>query len=407
MALNDTFIKNAKHSGKPAGDKHSDGGGLYLHVKEAGKYWRMAYRIHGKQKTLYIGTYPTVTLAQARKARDAAKVQLSQGIDPSTAKREAKQASASAAQNTFEAVALEWLKATAAKRSARTGATIERRLQIDVFPEIGRLPIASIKPPTMRAMLDKMIARGVTDTAARMAKTCELVFAYAIGRGLAEVDATVGMRATLPQAKTKHRAAITDPLALGALLRAMHDYEGHPCTQVALKLSPMLLVRPGELRRAEWAEIDLDTATWAIPAEKMKMDNAHIVPLPRQAVELLRSLQPLTGSGRYVFGSLRAAAVPMSENTVNAALRGMGYAKEVQTAHGFRATARTIMDEVLGERVDLIEHQLAHTVKDANGRAYNRTAHLPARREMLQRWADYLDQLRQGAQVIPLVVKVA
>lgn len=407
MALTDTFIKNTKHSGKAVGDKHSDGGGLYLHVKAVGKYWRMAYRIHGKQKTLYMGVYPAVSLAMARKARDAAKALLAQGADPSIAKREAKVTSASAAQNTFEAVTLAWLKSTAAKRTPATAAKIERWMRVDVFPQIGDIPIASIKPVTMRAMMDKVEARGVVDTARRICKTCELVFRYAISKGLAEQDATIGLREALPQAKTKHHAAITDPLALGALLRAMHGYEGHPCTVVALKLSPLLLVRPGELRQAEWSEIDLDTATWAIPAAKMKMRNDHIVPLPRQAVEALRQLKDVTGHGRYVFSSLRAGDRPMSENTVNAALRGMGYTKEVQTAHGFRATARTILDEVLGQRVDLIEHQLAPTVKDANGRAYNRTAHLPARVVMMQTWADYLDTLRTGATIIPLHSKAA
>ncbi len=402
MALTDTFIKTVKHSGKPAGDKHSDGGGLYLHVTSVGKYWRMAYRMHGKQKTLYVGVYPATSLVQARKARDDAKALLAQGIDPSTAKRETKAAKALEASNTFEAVALAWLKATAAKRTPATAARIERWLQVDVFPQIGVMPIASIKPLHIRAMMDKITARGVLDTARRIAKTCELVFRYAIGRGLTERDATIGLRDTLPQAKTKHHAAITEPLALGALLRAMHAYQGHLCTVVALKLSPLLLVRPGELRYAAWTEIDLDSATWAIPADKMKMRNDHIVPLPQQAVELLRQLHALTGHGRYVFSTSPKADRPMSENTVNKALRAIGYPSDVQSAHGFRATARTILDEVLGQRVDLIEHQLAHTVKDANGRAYNRTAHLPARVAMMQTWADYLDRLRTGADIIPL-----
>ena len=407
MALTDTFIKNAKHSGSAAGDKHSDGGGMHLHIKAQGKYWRMAYRMHGKQKTLYIGVYPAVSLADARKAREKAKELLAKEIDPSTAKRQAKATSASAAQNTFEAVALAWLKNTAAKRTPATAARIERWLQVDVFPQIGDVPIASIKPVAMRAMLDKVEARGVVDTARRICKTCELVFRYALSRGLTERDATVGLRDSLPTAKTRSHPAITEPLALGALLRAIHAYSGHPCTVVALKLSPLLLVRPGELRRAEWPEIDLDSATWAVPADKMKMRHDHIVPLPTQAVVMLRELQALTGHGRYVFGTSAKADRPMSENTVNKALQAMGYPGSVQTAHGFRATARTIMDEALNERVDLIEHQLAHTVKDANGRAYNRTTHLPGRRAMLQRWTDYLDQLRTGAQVIELHSKVA
>ena len=402
MALTDTFTKTAKHSGKPSGDKHSDGGGLYLHVTAAGKYWRMAYRMHGKQKTLAIGVYPAVSLAQARKARDAAKEQLAQDIDPSTAKREEKAARAAQAENTFEAVALAWLKATAAQRTEGTSERAYTWLSSDVFPALGSKPMASIGPRDVLAVLKKIEARGAMDTARRVGQTVGQVFRFAVASGLAERDVTADLRGALTVSKTRNHPAITEPLALGALLRAMYDYSGTPITVAALKLSTMLLVRPGELRHAEWTEIDLDTATWAIPDHKMKMRVAHIVPLPRQAVALLRGLQDLTGSGRYVFSSLRASIRPMSENTVNAALRAMGYSKDVQTAHGFRATARTIMDEVLNERVDLIEHQLAHAVKDANGRAYNRTAHLPARREMLQRWADYLDQLRAGGKVIPL-----
>lgn len=407
MALTDTFTKNTKHSGKAAGDKHSDGGGLYLHVTAAGKYWRMAYRIHGKQKTLAIGVYPAVSLAQAREARKRAKELLAQDIDPSSAKREEKAARATEAQNTFEAVGLAWLKATAAQRTEGTNERAYKWLSRDVFPTLGPKSMASIKTRDVLAVLRKIEARGAIDTARRVGQTVGQVFRFAVASGLAERDVTADMRGSLTVAKTRHHPAITEPLALGALLRAIHGYTGTPTTLVALKLSTMLMVRPGELRHAEWAEIDLATGTWAITADKMKMRSAHIVPLPRQAVELLHSLQPLTGGGRYVFSSLRTADRPMSENTVNAALRGLGYSKEVQTAHGFRATARTILDEVLGERVDLIEHQLAHTVKDANGNAYNRTAHLPARRQMMQRWADYLDQLRTGAEIIPLATKVA
>ncbi|MBX9835097.1 MAG: integrase arm-type DNA-binding domain-containing protein [Burkholderiaceae bacterium] len=403
MALTDTQIKTIKPSGKPAGDKYSDGGGMFLHVKAAGKYWRMDYtRIHGKRSTLALGVYPAVSLAQARKARDAAKALLAQGIDPSTAKRATKAAKAAEAGNTFEAVALAWLKVTEAKRSAGTSARARAWLTGDVFPSLGALPMSAIGPREVLACLRKIEARGVVDTARRVCQTIGQVFRYAVAAGLADRDVTQDLRGALTVATTQHHAAITEPLALGALLRAMHGYEGHPCTVVALKLSPLLLVRPGELRQAEWAEVDLDTATWAIPAAKMKMRHDHTVPLPRQAVEALRQLQLLTGQGRYVFSSLRTGDRPMSENTVNAALRGMGYTKEVQTAHGFRATARTILDEVLGQRVDLIEHQLAHAVRDANGRAYNRTAHLPARVAMMQTWADYLDELRTRGKVIPL-----
>ena len=408
MALNDTFIKNStKHSGKATGDKYADGAGMYLLVKASGKYWRMDYRFADKRKTLAMGVYPEVSLAAARKRRDKARELLAQGIDPSTAKREDKQAKTAEAHNTFEAVALAWLKVTAAQRSEATTTRAKAWLQGDVLPALGAMPMASIGPRDVLAMLRKIEARGAIDTARRVSQTVGQICRYAVAAGLAERDVTADLRGALTVPKKKHHAAITEPLALGALLRAMHDYDGSPCTVVALKLSPMLLVRPGELRHMEWTELDFDTAEWRIPGEKMKMRADHIVPLSTQTIDLLRSLQPLTGAGQYVFSSLRTGARPMSENTVNAALRGMGYTKEVQTAHGFRATARTIMDEVLEERVDLIEHQLAHTVKDANGRAYNRTAHLPARHQMMQRWADYLDKLRTGAEVIPLVTKVA
>lgn len=265
------------------------------------------------------------------------------------------------------------------------------------------MPISSIKP---RDVLDKAVrkieARGSIDTAHRAKQICGQVFRYAVAVGLAERDVTSDLRGALAAIPASHFAAITEPKQAGELMRSIFDYAGHPCTVAALKLTPLVFVRPGELRTAEWAEIDLDAAEWRIPGSKMKMKVDHLVSLSTQAVALLRSVHPITGHGRYVFPSLRTGERPMSENTINAALRGMGYSKEVHTAHGFRALARTIMDEVLGERVDLIEHQLAHAVKDPNGRAYNRTAHLPARRMMMQNWADYLDKLRVGAEIIQL-----
>ena len=225
---------------------------------------------------------------------------------------------------------------------------------------------------------------------------------YAVAVGLTERDVTTDLRGALAAIPESHFAAITDPKQAGDLMRSIFDYSGHPCTVAALKLTPLVFVRPGELRTSEWVEIDLDAAEWRIPARKMKMKIDHTVPLSIQAVELLRGVLPITGHGQFVFPSLRTGERPMSENTINAALRSMGYSKDVHTAHGFRAMARTIMDEVMGERVDLIEHQLAHAVKDPNGRAYNRTAHLPARRVMMQNWANYLDKLRTGADVIAI-----
>ena len=404
MALTDTFIKQVKHTGKSTGDKHTDGGGMYLLVKAAGKYWRWDYAHANKRKTLAFGVYPDVGLADARKARDKARKLLAQGTDPSTAKREAKQATATAAANTFELVARAWLDKTAPERMASTQDKISTWLEKDVFPFIGGMPIATIGPRDVLAVVRKMEGRGAIDSAHRLKQICGQVFRYAVATGSAERDVTPDLKGSLAKAIKKNHPAITEPKLLGQLMRSIAAYAGHPAAVAALKLTPLVFVRPGELRTAEWAEFDLDAAEWRIPGSKMKMKVDHLVPLSTQAVEILRSIQPVTGHGKYVFPSLRTGERPMSENTINSALRGMGYPKEVHTAHGFRATARTIMDEVLGERPDLIEHQLSHIVKDPNGRAYNRTAHLPARRVMMQRWADYLDKLAAGADVIQFKV---
>lgn len=402
MKLKDTFVRNTKHSGKPSGDKHSDGDGMYLLITAAGKYWRMDYRYLGKRKTLALGVYPAVSLAKARERRDEARMGLADGIDPMQTKRVDKQTQAAAAVNTFEAVALEWLTKTKSGRKQSTQTKIERWLKHDVFPYIGQMPISIIGPRDVLAGLRKMEVRGALDSVHRVKQICGQVFRYAVAAGSAERDVTQDLKGALAKPKQGNFAAITDPKPFGALLRSIQDYAGHPCTVAALKLSPMLFVRPGELRYAEWDELDLDGQEWRIPAHKMKLEIAHIVPLSSQAVEIFRGLYDLTGHGKYVFPSLRTGERPMSENTINGALRGMGYDKDTHTAHGFRASARTILDEVLNERVDLIEHQLSHQVKDANGRAYNRTAHLPARREMMQRWSDYLDRLRVGAEVVNL-----
>ncbi|MDR3453792.1 MAG: integrase arm-type DNA-binding domain-containing protein [Rhodoferax sp.] len=402
MALTDTFVKQTKHSGKPTGDKYTDGGGMYLLIKAGGKYWRMDYTHADKRKTLALGVYPAVSLADARKRRDKARELLANEVDPGAAKREARQARAGAAANTFEAVARHWLAKTAPIRAQGTQDNITSWLEKDVFPFIGKMPISTIGPRDVLATVRKMEVRGAIDSAHRVKQICGQVFRFAVADGTAERDVTADLKGALSAVPRTHFAAITEPKQAGDLMRSIFNYSGHPCTVAALKLNPMLFVRPGELRTMEWAEIDLEAAEWRIPGSKMKMKNDHIVPLSTQAVEILRSVQPITGHGRYVFPSLRTGERPMSENTINAALRGMGYSKEVHSAHGFRAMARTIMDEVLGERVDLIEHQLAHAVKDPNGRAYNRTAHLPARRKMMQKWADYLDKLRMGADVIPL-----
>jgi len=402
MALTDTFIRQVKHSGATAGDKHSDGYGLFLLVKPAGKYWRLSYRFGGKQKTLALGVYPSVSLAKARKRREDARELLADGVDPSQVKKDNRLANAESAANTFEAIALSWLAKTASNRVESTQGKIATWFEKDIFPSIGKKPISTIIPRDVLVTVQKMEARGAIETAHRIKQICGQVFRYAVATGAAERDVTADLKGALTAVAKSHYAAITEPQDAAELMRSIYGYNGHTYATAALKLSPILFVRPGELRAAEWSEFNLDLAEWRIPAEKMKMKVQHMVPLSNQAMEILRSLHPITGHGRYVFPSIRTGERCMSENTINAALRSLGYSKEVMTAHGFRAMARTIMDEVLGERVDLIEHQLAHAVKDPNGRAYNRTAHLPARREMMQRWADYLDKLRIGADVISI-----
>jgi integrase len=395
MPLNDTFLRRVKHSGAPAGDKHTDSAGMHLLVKAAGKYWRLNYRFDGKQKTLALGVYPTISLQDARARRDAAKKLLANGIDPSKDKAEQREARVRATSHSFEAVARAWLAKTAANRAATTQEKNTNWLERNIFPEIGTLPIADIGPRDVLAALAKIEARGAVESAHKIKQLCGQIFRFAIATGLSERDVTVDLRGALAAIPRNHYAAITEPDAAGALLRSIDSYTGHPYAVAALKLAPLVFVRPGELRAAEWPEFDLDAGEWRIPAEKMKMRTDHLVPLATQAVTVLRAVQLLTGAGRYVFPSIRTNDRCMSENTVNAALRNLGYDKEQMTGHGFRAMARTMLDEVLGERVDLIEHQLAHQVKDANGRAYNRTAHLPARREMMQRWADYLDLIKK------------
>jgi integrase len=310
------------------------------------------------------------------------------------AKREGRAAKKLAALNDFESVARAYLAKVASDRAESTLEKNTSWLERNVFPILGARPITSIGPRDVLAMLQKIEARGAIESAHKIKQLCGQVFRFAVASGLAERDVTADLRGALSAVPKAHYAAITDPAEVGPLLRAIHAYGGHPYAQAALRLSPLLFVRPGELRAAEWAEIDLDAGEWRIPGVKMKMGVDHVVPLARQAVEILRAVHPMSGHGKYVFPSIRTGDRCMSENTVNASLRSMGYDKGMITGHGFRATARTILDEVLGERVDLIEHQLAHAVRDTNGRAYNRTAHLPARREMMQRWADYLDNLR-------------
>jgi integrase len=284
---------------------------------------------------------------------------------------------------------------------------VEAWMANDVYPYIGGRPVAELSAPEFLRVGRRMEERGAIESAHRVLQTCGQVMRYAIATGRADRNPVADLKGAIASPVERHHAAITDPAMLGGLLRAIEGYSGDPTTRAALKLSALLFVRPGELRHAEWAEIDLDAAEWNIPAGKMKMRQPHLVPLPEQAVAILRELQPLTGRGQYVFPGGRSPRRPMSNNAINAALRRMGYGTDTMTAHGFRATARTILDEVLGYRVDYIEHQLAHAVKDPNGRAYNRTAHLPERRKMMQGWADYLDALRTGSNVVGIKAKAS
>lgn len=394
--LTDMRIRNAKPKQKAY--KIADGGGLYLEVTPAGfKLWRMKFlQESGKESRLSFGAYPEVSLTQARAARAAARQLKATDIDPGKAKRDARLAKAAVATHTFEAVARRWLEKTAADRAATTQKKNTAWLANDVFPEIGSMPISTIRPKHLLVPLQKIQARGAIESAHKVKQLCGQVFRYAVAAELAERDITSGLGDALVSAPVSHYPAITDPARVGALLRAIDSYEGFYSVVAALRLAPLVFVRPGELRSAEKTEFDLDAGEWRIPGSKMKMGIDHIVPLPTQAVQVLRWVFPLSGQSRFVFRGVRSGDRCISDAAVNAALRAMGYKQDVMTGHGFRAMARTILDEVLGERVDLIEHQLAHTVRDVNGRAYNRTSHLPARREMMQRWADYLDKLRAG-----------
>lgn len=402
MPLSDVEIRNAKPQEKNY--KLTDGKGLYLLLTTTGgKLWRFDYRYAGKRKTLALGSYPELSLSKARDKRTAAREQIANDIDPGEIMR-AQKITQGGGADSFEVVAREWHKKFSGAWSESHAKTTIERLVRDVFKVIGKRSINDIKAPEVLAMLRRIESRGALETAHRVRTICGQVLRYAVATGRAEQDVTASLKGALPPYKKSHLAAVTDPIKVGELLRAIDGFSGSFIVKSALWLAPLVIVRPGELRQAEWSEIDLDAAEWSIPAERMKLkeQGAHLVPLSTQAVAILRELQALTGDGRYVFPCHRSTARPMSNNAVNAALRRLGYSKDEMTGHGFRAMARTILDEVLQVRPDYIEHQLAHAVRDPNGRAYNRTAHLEERRKMLQLWANYLDGLKAGAKVIPI-----
>jgi integrase len=398
MALSDVKARNAKPKEKPY--KLSDARGLYLLVSPAGgKYWRFDYRYAGKRKTLALGIYPDVSLAEAHSRLAEARNALAQGTEPQAPKKSLRHSQTD--ENSFESVAREWHAKHLPTWSTGHSTTIIARLEHDVFPLIGSKPVHELTAPDVLRVLRRIEHRGALETAHRIKMVCGQVFRYAIATGRADRNPAADLKDALPPVKPKHQAAITDPEQFKGLLRAIDAYQGSFVVRCALQIQALTFVRPGELRHAEWSKIDLEAGQWNIPPERMKMKIAHAVPLCSQALRILKELHPLTGSGRYIFPGGRTTSRPLSENAVLAALASMGY-KDIMTGHGFRATARTMLDEVLQQRVDLIEHQLAHAVRDPNGRAYNRTAHLPARRDMMQLWADYIDGLKAGAKVVPL-----
>lgn len=402
----------------------SDGAGLYLllFVKGGAHGWRLDYTIHGTRKTLSLGTYPDTGLALARSKAEEARRLVGEGVDPSQQRKAGKAAAAQqreadkreeegeAPAGSFEAVAREWLATIhEAKVSAGHAERTRIRFEQDVFPWIGRRPLAEVDPPELLASLRRIVDRGAIETAHRAKDACGQVFRYGIAAGMCHRNPAADLRDALPPVPARHLAAIVEPQAAASLLRAMGEYKGHPVTRAALALSALLFLRPGELRQVEWAWVDVGAAMLTLPPELMKRSKAqkangapHLVPLAPQALAVLQDLRPLTGAGRYLFPSLLTDKRPMSENTVRSALRRMGYGNDDMTAHGFRAMARTMAAERLGVAPEVIEAQLAHAVADSLGRAYNRTQYLDQRRELMAKWADYLDRLREGAQVLPL-----
>lgn len=406
--LTDADCRNATCSPDKNRARLTDAGGLYLEVSPAGsKRWFWKIYANGKESRLALGSYPEVTLKAARKAREAAKLEKSQGLNPVQARKVAKLKALTPAANTFEATAREWYAMKLDSWSSHYAIREKRNLEKDLFPFLGSRHIGEIEAIELLATVRRVEERGALDVAHRVLTTAGQVWRYAVATGRAQRDVSADIRGALKPHHGKHFAAITEPLELGKLIRVIRGYQGGPIVRAALQLAPLLFQRPGELRAAAWAEFDLDAAMWTIPSSRMKRSvegkqngNPHQVPLSTQAVAILRKLQPLTGHGALVFHGERSHDRPISDNTLRAALLTLGYGPEVQSVHGFRATARTLLAEELNIDPLVIEAQLAHAVKDANGRAYNRTQYLKHRTSMMQQWADYLDKLAAGGDVI-------
>ncbi len=400
--LTDKEIQNAKPRAKLY--RLADGDGVYLEVSPAGgKLWRIRYRFGGKEKMLALGKYPRVRGPEARKQAGEARQALHEGRDPSAERRAEKERARIVGDTCFESVARVWLAKVGPTLAASTRAKQKVFLEGDVFPWIGARPISELTAPDLIAVLRRIEVRGANEIARRTHNLIGRVFRYAVGHGLCTRDPSrdIELRDVLAPVNVRHHASITNPKEAGALLRAIEGYSGSFVVHCALKLAPLVFVRPGELRHGEWCEFDFDKAEWRIPAGKMKMGEQHIVPLSTQAIAILHEIQPLTGAGRYVFPSERTRERPMSENTVNAALRRLGYGKQEMTGHGFRSMASTLLHE-FGYPHAVIEAQLAHAERNKVAAAYNFAQYLPERRTMMQGWADYLDRLKAGADVIPL-----
>ena len=385
-------VQNAKP--KDSMYKMFDGGGLFLQVNPSGgKYWKMKYRkADGQEGLLTFGGYPEISLEQARRMRDEARAQRASGLDPGIVRQEEKAERRTRASNTFEAVSREWMEVHATKVKAQTLHIYRVLLEKSVFPLIGKRPIAEMKAPDFLALLRRLEEQKQLYSVKRISIVCGMIMRFAVAAGKAEADPTPALRGSLKAHKTKHLAAMTDPKQVGRLLRTIDAYPGSFVVSTALKIAPYVFVRPGELQHARWEDIDFDACEWRYTTSKT--NTPHIVPLVPQVMKLLQELYAFTGNGEWVFPSQRQKGGPMGKTSMLAALRSMGIRDEEMTPHGFRAMARTLLDEVLGERYELIEHQLAHMVRDPNGRAYNRTVHLAERRRMMERWAQYLDELR-------------
>lgn len=399
MPLSDTAIRNAQHGPKPI--KLSDERGLFLLLQPSGgKLWRLKYRIMGKEKKLSLGVYPDISLKEARKRRDEARALIANGDDPAIVKQDAARQAKAAAANTFSAVGSEYIDRQA--QDGRAAVTIgkTRWLFSLMEPDLGKRPIADITPAELLEVLQKVEGKGHHETARRMRSLSGRIFRYAVATSRATADPSALLKGALVVPKVAHHSAILEPKEVGALLRAIDGYSGQPLTCLALQLTPHVFVRPGELRRAEWGEFDLEKAIWAIPAEKMKMRNAHVVPLSRQSLEILEATRAISAGQRYVFSSLYPGKRPMSENTINAALRRLGFTGEEMTAHGFRAMASTLLNESGKWSPDAIERALAHKDGNAVRAVYHRGAHWAERVEMAQWWSDYLDSLRSGGEIV-------